>query len=149
MRTLHVVALVFATASTIAAPLSAQRFAVAGIGADSEVVAFLRDLQAAVRSSDSQAVARLVKYPLTVNDSAKHTVIKTEHEFMARYHQIVTVPVREAVLAQVPESLFANWRGIMIGRGQVWFGMNCLTTKPADCKRLGVEAINRQAPSVR
>src|SRR6266571_6096638 len=133
----------------IARPLAAQQFAAAGINDDSLVLSFFHDLQAAIRRADSQKVATLIKYPLVVNDSTGRQLIRTQQAFLRQYSRVITPSVRHAVLAQSADSLFANWQGVMIGRGHVWFGMNCLKTQPSACGRIGVEAINRDAPPVR
>ena len=143
------VCLVGSIVLAISGPLPAQRFSVAGVDKDSEVVAFLTTLQAAVTRGDSGAVTALMQYPLSVNDSAQHHSITTATQFLKRYSHIITSSVRHAILVQRPESLFANWQGVMIGNGQVWFGRQCPKDRPVECERLSVYAINRDAPIVR
>lgn len=42
-------------------------------------------------------------------------------QFLAAYDKIVTAKVRNAITAQRYATLFANWQGVMIGDGEVWF----------------------------
>jgi hypothetical protein len=112
------------------------------------VVRFFRHLQAAVLTNDSVAVASLVVYPLNVNDSLHQASVRTRRDFLQRYSAIFTPAVRHAVAVQLTDSLFANWQGIMIGNGQVWFGGECEQSPPEGCSHLAVFTINLDAPLV-
>jgi len=129
--------------------LEAQRFAVAGFDDDSVAVSFFRDLRLAVQHDDHAAVAAFIRFPLLVNDRAGHTEVRDAQAFLAQYATIMTPNVRNAVLAQSPDSLFANWQGVMIGRGQIWFRPICARDLPQTCSRTAVTTINRDAPPVR
>jgi hypothetical protein len=122
--------------------LHAQQFDAAGIGSDSIVFAFLHSLQRGVAANDSSAVARLIAYPLRVNALSGTYKVPNRAAFLGRYRQIFTPKIREAILAQVADSLFSNWQGVMIGNGDVWFGLSCPDGVQSDCERLGVQAIN-------
>ena len=128
------------------ATAAAQRFQVAGVDSDSAVFHFLTTLQTAVTHDDSTAVAALVAYPLSVNRPHGGFAVGNRRTFLLRYRQIITPPVRRAILAQVPDSLFANWQGLMIGRGDVWFGPECGASAPKTCATLHIIAINLDAP---
>ena len=133
---------------TAAAQEADRLFDVAGAPNDSMVFAFLHTLQVAVVANDSQAVARLIHYPLRINDSLHTTWIRNPRQFQRLYRSILTPPIRAAILAQIGDSLFANWQGVMIGRGQVWMNFSCPENVPAECERLGISAINRNAPGL-
>jgi hypothetical protein len=82
---------------------------------------FLASLTAAVKVGDRQKVAAMVRYPLNVYVDKGHRLVRSSPEFVKDYDRLFTPAVRRAIEKQVPECLFANWQGIMIGLGEVWF----------------------------
>jgi hypothetical protein len=100
---------------------ASEPFAVAGVS-HAEAADFLKRLQKAVADQDANAVAALTAFPLTVNGKAGP---KSRAEFAQHFDSIYTAKVRTAVLAQPVDKLFANWRGLMIGRGEVWISALC------------------------
>jgi hypothetical protein len=89
---------------------------------DADAADFLRRLQSAVTAHNVSAVAALTQFPLTVNGKAGP---KSPDEFTQQFDAIFTARVRAAILTQSPGNLFANWHGMMIGRGEVWFSALC------------------------
>ena len=83
--------------------------------------AFLASLKVALAGADRQKVAAMVQYPLSANAGKTHRVIRDSAEFVKDYDRLFTAAVLRAVKNQVPECLFANWQGVMIGSGEVWF----------------------------
>ncbi len=83
---------------------------------------FLANLTAAVNARDKQKVAAMVQYPLRVNSGKGHRVVRNSSEFVRDYDRLFTPAIRKAIDTQVPDCLFANWQGVMIGNGEVWFG---------------------------
>lgn len=82
---------------------------------------FLASLKAAVRASDKDRIAAMVRYPLRVNTKRGHRSVRTRAEFLKDYDRIFNGAVRASVVSQSPDCLFANWQGVMIGGGGVWF----------------------------
>jgi len=83
--------------------------------------AFLASLKAAVKAQDRGKVAGMVRYPLLVNMSKSHKQIKTAAQLVAEYDRVFSTSIRRAIEEQTPACLFANWQGVMIGNGEVWF----------------------------
>jgi hypothetical protein len=83
--------------------------------------AFLATLVKSVKAGDKARIAGMVQYPLSVYTGRGHRLIRNGSEFVAAYGQLFTLGVQKAVLEQVPECLFANYQGVMIGHGEVWF----------------------------
>jgi hypothetical protein len=83
--------------------------------------AFLAQLQAAVQSNNKEDIAGMISYPLLVLRSKKRTHIQKKQAFLTNYGLIVTDPVRDAILHQQAQCLFANSSGAMVGNGEVWF----------------------------
>jgi hypothetical protein len=104
--------------------------------------AFLADLQTAVRAEDKQKIASMAAYPLVTFRGKERRSVRNRSEFLHRYGQIFTPDVTRVVLGQSPDCLFANWQGVMIGRGQVWFA-----DQPD--KSLKIISVNPGAPEPR
>jgi len=121
MRTALILLAGFLLAARLDTAGSAEPFAAAGISYE-EAGAFLARLQAAVTAHDASAVAALTQFPLTVNGKPGP---KDAAEFAQQFDAIYNGRVRAAVLTQSPDTLFANWRGLMIGRGEVWISALC------------------------
>jgi len=83
--------------------------------------AFLASLKAAVKAQDKQRVAGMVQYPLLVNTAKGHKQIKASAQLIGEFDRLFTVSMRKAIEEQTPACLFANWQGVMIGNGEVWF----------------------------
>lgn len=82
---------------------------------------FLEQLQRAVAADDKQAVAAMIDYPFAARINGKAVKIRDPKHFVADYDKVITPKIREAVAKQRYEDLFANWQGVMIGDGEIWF----------------------------
>jgi hypothetical protein len=89
---------------------------------NAEASDFLRRLQSAVTAQNVAAIAAVTQFPLTVNGKPGP---KTPDELTQQFDAIFTARVRAAILTQSPGTLFANWHGMMIGRGELWFAALC------------------------
>ncbi|MBS7535952.1 hypothetical protein KHC28_20065 [Ancylobacter sonchi] len=83
--------------------------------------AFFEALKKAVAADDRTAVAGMVDYPLRTKIGGKTTTVRNAKGLIASYDKILTPKVRQVVAAQNYADLFANWRGVMIGNGEIWF----------------------------
>ncbi|MDX3904772.1 MAG: hypothetical protein QHC78_03680 [Pigmentiphaga sp.] len=82
---------------------------------------FFEKLQKAVATDDKAAVAAMVQYPFRARLGGKAHTIRDAGHFVADYDQIMTPEVKRAIAAQTYPELFANWQGISIGSGEIWF----------------------------
>jgi hypothetical protein len=105
------------SAADVPAATPSAPFAVAGV-AYAEASDFLQRLKRAVRDSDANAVWHLTQFPLTINGKPGP---KNALELARQFTEIYTERVRAAVLGQTVDGLFANWPGLIIGHGEVWF----------------------------
>lgn len=96
-------------------------FSVAGVDDEQEAYAFLSDLQAAVRVKDRAAIAAMLSRGVKVYRDGKQ-VGASDRALMARFDEVFHQSVAAVILCQPPGGLWANWRGISIGRGTLWFG---------------------------
>ncbi|MPS29565.1 MAG: hypothetical protein E2576_01215 [Alcaligenaceae bacterium] len=83
---------------------------------------FFDRLKQAVAAADKPAVAAMVDYPFRTRIDGKAVTIRDAGHFIADYDQLITPKVRAAVSRQAYPELFANWQGISIGSGEIWFG---------------------------
>ncbi len=90
-------------------------------GAHAPYRQFFDALQKAVGAGDKAAVAALVDYPFQARIAGKAVKLRDAAHFIADYDKIVTPKVKQAVAGQTYATLFANWQGVMIGDGEVWF----------------------------
>lgn len=82
---------------------------------------FFDTLQKAVAADDRKAVAAMIDYPFQARINDKATKLGDAAHFITDYEKIVTPKVKNAVANQTYATLFANWQGVMIGDGEVWF----------------------------
>lgn len=87
--------------------------------------AFFTKLKTAIAEDNKTVVAAMIRYPFRTNIDGERITIPGASDFTARYEEMVTDRVREVVANQHYENLFANWQGVMVGRGEIWFGGIC------------------------
>jgi hypothetical protein len=83
--------------------------------------AFLSELQEAVKGDDKQKVASMVHYPMRLFVGNERRTIPDRSGFLAKYEEILTAHVREAISKQSAACLFGNVQGVLVGCGEVWF----------------------------
>jgi len=71
----------------------------------------------AVKADDRQKVA--IQYPLRVNAHKRYRLVRSGSEFVGDYKRLFTSAIVNTIEKQLPECLFANWQGVMIGHGAV------------------------------
>ncbi|MGW8959369.1 hypothetical protein [Paenibacillus sp. NPDC055715] len=112
-------------------------FEVAGIQDPNAFLNTFKALQKAVADNDKEKVANYIFYPLRVNDSEKELTISNKKEFIAKYDQMFTDAIREALVNQKTDDLFVNYQGVMVGSGELWLRRD--TDNP---KLFGVFSVN-------
>jgi hypothetical protein len=145
MRIAALVILLAFSAESGVAPANGQeprdRFEVAGI-TRAEAAQILSRLQKAVAAHDVAGVSTVVRFPLIVKGRAGP---ENASELARDFDKVFTDNVRRAILNQKIDEIFANWQGLMIGKGEVWINALCEKDSPAgQCKnrRLRVVSIN-------
>lgn len=97
---------------------------------------FFDNLKKAVAADDKAVVAAMIEYPFQVRIGGKSLKIRDAAHFIADYDQVITAKVKHALQGQTYETLFANWQGVMVGQGEIWF------SGVADADVIKVTAIN-------
>lgn len=82
-------------------------------------------LQQGVKSTDKQAVAALVSYPISVVIDGKPRVIRDAQAFIASWDQVITAEIASVITSQRFADLLVNFQGVMFGDGQVWLTGIC------------------------
>ena len=93
----------------------------------STVLDFFHEIQMAIETDDKEKFASLIYYPVGVHSiDGKDADISNQEEFIANYDKIVTEKFRKVVLSQDPFELSTSWRGVMVNRGELYYGPICL-----------------------
>lgn len=118
-------------------------------GEHERYLAFFQELKDAVIGDDRKKVAGLVHYPLNVFVGRRRMVVRSSAELLKRYREVFNDNVVRAMKAQEPDTLFANWQGVMVGDGQIWFSGVCAgkdRDTPCADKMIKVITVNAKAP---
>src|ERR1700739_4382348 len=129
------------TAADSPTPGPEERFAVGGV-TYAEASTCLHRRQVAVAARAAAGVAAITLFPLTVRGKSGPA---NASELTQHFAEIFNEKVRAAVLGQTVDSLFANWRGLMIGNGDVWASALCdADSQPNGCKnpRIFIVSVN-------
>lgn len=86
---------------------------VAGITRVFALKIFIKDLQYMVANDNREEISKLIRYPL-------NSTIKTKPDFLANYNKIITPKIKDALAKANLKQLFRNYKGVMIGSGEVW-----------------------------
>jgi hypothetical protein len=97
-------------------------------------------VQELAAKDDKQGLAEYILYPMLLNKDGKSEKIADRKAFIANYDRIFTMNVKEALQDQKTEKLFVNYKGVMVGEGEVWFGVT-------DKGDIGISAVNLSTPS--
>lgn len=111
------------SAPTAMGKVDPNRYATAGIDNAAEFEQTFRLLQELVRKGDSKTVSEYIVYPISVNVDGSRREIKDAKQFVKNYDKIMTQTVIDAFLNQAVEETFVNYKGVMVGNGELWFNM--------------------------
>lgn len=133
-----------ATADTVKpnTATTSHRFAAGGFDDDAAVLAFIAALQKNVAEGKKDAVADMVNYPMSLNQTngsskPKRAEIKDKAAFLAKYDDIISEKLKTALKNQDMTDIFARDQGVMLGNGDIWLAPNAKT------KKIGVVSVNK------
>jgi hypothetical protein len=112
---------------------------VRGYGA-ATIEQFLGDLQHSVAVDDRAQVAEMVRFPISITVAGKPVTLRSKDQLLKYYNVAFDPKVKGFIAKQKVSELFCNWKGIMIGRGEIWINT---AGKPP---RLRIIAINNNPP---
>jgi hypothetical protein len=101
--------------------LADNPYAVAGISNPAHVTQFLARLKQALAADDHDAVAAMVRYPLSFGSlHGRPITYRSAAALSVNYARVFTPDVKAAVAAAKPDNLFVRDQGVMIGNGEIW-----------------------------
>jgi hypothetical protein len=98
-----------------------REYEVAGAKDDALVEKNAQAFCAAVLHGKPEEAAKYVSYPCTVSRDGKRMALNSERDFLKNYDAIFTKAFVARIATGVPHHMFANYQGIMIADGAVWF----------------------------
>ncbi len=101
---------------------------------------FLGDLQHSVAVDDRAHVAEMVRFPISITVEGKPLTLRSKDQLLKYYDVAFDAKVRGFIAKQRVSDLFCNWKGIMIGRGEIWINT------AGRSSRLRIVAINNNPP---
>ncbi len=71
--------------------------------------------------ADKAAFAQLISYPISISDGDHNTVIENETAMMEAYDELLEQDFKEQIGNMFTKYLFANYQGICVENGILWF----------------------------
>jgi len=105
-------------------------YTVSGYTNEEIITSFYR-IKDYVQNDDKDNLSKMILYPISYTDDAGESHdIYTKEEFVAQYDEIMTEAFKEMIASENDEEIFANWRGCMLGSGEVWFTKAIIAFRP-------------------
>jgi len=106
--------------------VGSQRYGYGVVGGTSDelVEKNVQGFYFAVLRGDKEEAAKFVSFPLSFALNKQSKTIYNRAAFLRYYDQIFTKAFQAKIAKGIPHHMFANWQGIMIGNGEVWFDEN-------------------------
>ncbi len=82
---------------------------------------FIKNLKVALNYGDAESFSKMVQYPLNVGSPAGTVIVENETDMVSGFDQLFPDEWRLKVINNPMKDLLANWRGILIHDGNVWF----------------------------
>ena len=86
-----------------------------------EAADFLKALQKAVAVDDREAVAELTAFPLRAWTGRSLVEVPNASSFLLVYPGIFDPSLKDLIAKATVDDVFANYQGVMIGDGRLWF----------------------------
>ena len=81
---------------------------------------FLSDLQHSVAVDDRAHIVEMVQFPISIMVEGKPMALRNKNQLLKYYEIAFDAKVKGFIAKQRVSDLFCNWKGIMIGRGEIW-----------------------------
>jgi hypothetical protein len=101
---------------------------------------FLADLQHSVAVDDRAHVAEMVRFPVSITVSGKSMTLRNRDQLLKYYDVAFDAKVKGFIAKQKASELFCDWKGLMIGQGEIWIGT------AGKSSHLRIIAINNNPP---
>jgi hypothetical protein len=113
-----------------------NRYYVANFDDDKLVETFAARFKELVLKQEKGKVSLMILYPIRAHLKDRVVVIQTANEFLKFYDQILDKQFVDKIGRLKIHNMWANYQGVMLGDGDVWFGTSC-----ADCNDIKVVAV--------
>jgi hypothetical protein len=101
-----------------------HRYVAAGASDDELVERNARRFWDALKRGDRRTVALMINYPINVRMGTTTMNVRSRKALIDRYDTIFTPEFQASILGSAPLDMFAKDEGVMLGAGQVWFGVD-------------------------
>jgi hypothetical protein len=101
--------------------LGSGEYEIAGAKDDAQVEKNVQAFYRGVLQGNRNEVAKYISYPCTFIREGKRASIRDESDLLKNYDAIFMKEFVEKIASGVPHHMFANYQGIMIADGAVWF----------------------------
>ena len=101
---------------------------------------FLLDLQHSVAADDRVHVVEMIHFPISIRVAGKWMTLRGKDQLLKYYDTAFDKKVKGFIAKQKFSELFCNWKGIMIGRGEIWINTSGTSSS------LRIIAINNDPP---
>jgi len=81
---------------------------------------FVADLQHSVAVDDRAHVAEMIRFPISIAVKGKSLTLRNKDQLLKYYNVACDSKVKGFIAKQHVSELFCNWKGIMVGRGEIW-----------------------------
>lgn len=88
---------------------------------DAQVEAYMKKVKTAILNNNKEWLSTQVSYPYkVVTADGKTKTLKNKQEFISNYKLVVSESLKKRIANICTCNLFMNYRGVMLGNGEVW-----------------------------
>lgn len=109
-----------------------------GRGAHQQYQAFFLHLQQVIKHNDSHRLLQMINYPFTTKIAGKTVQFCNAKQLQKQLDPLFSREIRQVYGQQKYAELFINYRGAMMGNGELWFAQTC---RDEDCQAVQTKII--------
>ena len=88
---------------------------------DAQVEAYMKKVKTAILNNNKEWLSTQVSYPYKASTpEGKIVTLKNKQEFISKYSLVVSEGLKKRIANICTCNLFMNYRGVMLGNGEVW-----------------------------
>lgn len=88
---------------------------------DAQVEAYMKKVKTAILNNNKEWLSTQVNYPYKASTpEGKIVSLKNKQEFISKYSLVVSEGLKKRIANICTCNLFMNYRGVMLGNGEVW-----------------------------
>ena len=97
-----------------------SRYSIALEGTTMQIEHFVKNVKTAILQQNKSWLAGHIFYPIQVKIKEQNITINTQKQFVENFDVIFYKEFRKKVSTFYTHNLFCNWRGVMLGNGDIW-----------------------------